>query len=73
MENHKATWKHELEFGSDMETSLLLLFVGRQAGGWGEGISGSKKREYHSISVWKNISRYGMFLQGDLEGCKIPK
>ena len=71
MENHKATWKHELEFGSDMETSLLLLFVeGGRAGGWGEGISGSKKREYHSISVWKNISRYGMFLQGDLEDAK---
>lgn len=32
----------------------------------------AKGSKYHSISisVWKNISRYGMFLQGDLEDAK---
>lgn len=32
----------------------------------------TKGSKYHSISisVWKNISRYGMFLQGDLEDAK---
>lgn len=30
----------------------------------------TKGNKYHSISVWTNISRYGMFLQGDLEDAK---
>lgn len=35
-----------------------------------ESVDQRKGSKYHSISVWKNISRYGMFLQGDLEDAK---
>lgn len=43
-----------------------------QGGGGGEGgsVDHTKGNKYHSISVWTNISRYGMFLQGDLEDAK---
>lgn len=40
------------------------------AGGRGGSVDHTKGNKYHSISVWKNISRYGMFLQGDLEDAK---
>lgn len=60
MENHAAICKHELESVTDMETSLSLLFGGK------EQAVIQERLWYHSLSVWKNISMFSQFLQG---GC----
>lgn len=58
MENHEAIWKHELDFGSDMETSLSLLFVGW----WGEGgINGAYKSK---ASIIKFQFQFGKIFLG---------